>query len=167
MKEFSEDQLKTLRDLPFKTEYLTRILSERCDLQDDFHRYLLSSEYDRAVCFNGIMVEHNGDPSGVEFRADDRESWAFVLPDASEQGSHRIQYFDEHGFWSHSRHATVFDATSAMVTERFRLKDAGALDRMCELPSWRRGTEVAGLIQALNYKKITMQEFVSLRAALQ
>jgi len=163
---FTQAQLTRLESLEFKRPCLVRLLAERCDLADEFHRHLLSIEFDPAVSYDLVMRAHGGDPSGVEYRRDDRESWAFVLPDASQPGMHRIQYFDQHGFSSHHPCESVAKAADTMVTEGFRVRDDGALDRIGCLASFKRGTEVASLIQLLNRSVITMSEFNERRALL-
>lgn len=163
---FTQAQLTLLQSLEFKRSSLVRLLAERCDLADEFHRYLLSIEFAPAVAYDQVMRAHGGDPSGVEYRREDRESWAFVLPDASQPGMHRIQYFDEHGFSSHHPCDSVATAVDTMVSEGFQVRDDGALDRIGCLASFNLGMETASLIQLLNRNAITMSEFNERRARL-
>ena len=163
---FTSAQLRQLVGLVFKRPCLLRLLAERCDLDDDFDRHLLCIEFPYAIAYDEVMRRHDGDPSGVEYRRSDRNSWAFVLPDASEPGCHRIQYFDEHGFSSHHGCETVERAVDTMVSEGFCVRDDGALDRVGSCATFKRGTEVAGLIQLLNRKVISMAEFNERRALL-
>lgn len=112
-----------------------------------------------AVTFDAIMRKFNGDPSGMEFKAGTRDAWAFILPDASEPGRVRVQYFDRSSFFSHHPYDSVAECLDNMVSEGYTLEDAGALDRLSDTDQWRRGVEVSGLIQKLNAKEITHEEF--------
>lgn len=161
-KRLTEADLQKLRDLPYKTPFLERLLAERCSLDDDFHQHLLQITAPKAMAYNAIMVRFNGDPSGIEFSTKDRQKWAFVLPDASEPGRHRIQYFDERSFFSHHPYDTVTEAVLAMVTEGYEIEDAGALDRVSATETWRKGTAVAAIKMKLDRGLISWKEFTEL-----
>lgn len=161
-KRLCEKDLQQLRDLPYKTPYLTRLLEERASLEDDFHQHLLQIATPRALSYNEIMVRFNGDPSGVEFTQKDRQQWAFVLPDASEPGRHRVQYFDERSFFSHHPYDTVAEAVLAMVEEGYVNEDQGALDRVSVTETWRKGTAVAAIKTQLDRGLISWKEFCEL-----
>jgi hypothetical protein len=163
---FSADELSELEGLVYRRPHLERLLEMRADLSDGFHRYLLRNAAPDAIAYNRIMCRFDGDPSGVEFKSSSRAAWAFVLPDASEIGKQRVQYFDGDGFFSHSPYATVDECVDAMVSEGYVLEDVGALDTMSQSDRWSRGVEVARLMQLLNSKQITFREFCELRGQL-
>lgn len=163
---FSQAELEQLQGLSFKRKGIERLLSDRSDLECEFHRYLLRMAAPNAIAYDRIMRKFDGDPSGVEFKAGSRDAWAFILPDASEPGRMRVQYFDRSSFFSHHPYDTVAECVDNMVSEGYVLEDAGALDRVSDSAEWRRGVEVAGLIQRLNAKQITHQEFNDMVRAL-
>lgn len=163
---FSEAELEQLHALTFKRPSIARLLDKgtsararAVSLECEFDRYLLRLAAPKAHLYDAIMRKFNGDPSGVEFKADNREAWAFILPDASEPGRMRVQYFDRNSFFSHHPYDTVAECVDALVAEGYTTEDAGALDRLSDTDQWRRGVEVAGLIQMLNAKEIDHEEF--------
>lgn len=107
-----------------------------------------------------IMLRHNGCPIGIEHRHKSREAWAFVLPDASVPGKYRVQYFDEHGFFSHDTHDTIEDVVEEMVRSGYSLEEMGALNRLSKTETWRKGTENAGWLMQLNAGRITHSEYL-------
>lgn len=157
---FTQAQLDTLLQLKYKTPYLQHLLETKSDLSDGFTRHVLSLSFDDAVTFDCIMCEYNGDPSGVEFVSSKRDMWAFVLPDMSSPGKHRIQYFDARGFCSHATFDTTHEAVHTMVREGYCVPDPGALDRLSTTDSWHRGTQVAALLMEHNCGRISYTDFI-------
>lgn len=167
MEKITWSELQVLQQLQYKTSHLERLLTqEKVNLEDGFHQHLLSIAAPTAIAFDRVMREHQGNPTGIEFKLETRDYWAFVLPDASEPGMHRIQYFDESGFVSHFACESLFDAVQTMVREGHVIEDKGALDRLSVTDSWRRGTEVAGLLMKLNRGLIDWNQFIDARAAI-
>ena len=163
---FTAEELAELEHLAYRRPHLDRLLEMRADLQDGFHRYLLRNAAPSAIAYDRIMSRFGGDPSGVEFKSTSRDAWAFVLPDASEPGKHRVQYFDQDSFFSHQPYSSVADCVDAMVSEGYVTADVGALDKLSETERWHRGVEVTRLMQLLNSKQITFAEFCDRRAKL-
>lgn len=163
---FSAEDLALMKGLRFKRPYVERLLAKATDLSNGFHRHLLSISMPAAVRFDEIMVKYDGSPMGVEFRSKHRDAWAFVLPDASEQGKFRIQYFDRNGFASHHSDESVEACVNQMVADGYTVEDAGALDGLVDTAEWKRGVEVAALMQRLNSKQISYREFSELVCAL-
>lgn len=161
-----ERDLKVLRALPYQTPPLRQFFAEGVDLDDPFEQHLLDLAVPPALAYNRIMVAYNGNPSGVEFKHHERDSWAFVLPDAAESGHSRIQYFDRNGFISHRSIDTLEMAVVDMVVERYTVDAPGTLDRLAATTQWRRGMAVAYLIQELGAGLITHQEFIRRQALL-
>lgn len=88
---------------------------------------------EQAYCH--IMARHDGDPSGIEFRHVSFLRWAIVLPDASEPGRTRIQYFTPSGFDRHRSFSTLEEAVEEMVSEGFVVEQPRMLDSLAA--SWR------------------------------
>lgn len=158
----TQADLDLLNSLPYKTPSLVRLLEERCDLNDEFHQHLLELTMPGAVAYNDIMVRFDGNPSGIEFKSRSSNQWAFVLPDASEPGKQRIQYFDDRSFFSHHPYSTIAEAVMAMVSEGYREEDSGALDRVSATETWRKGTAVAALKMKLDRGLIDWKAFLEL-----
>lgn len=163
---YSEEDLAALHQLAFKTPFLERLLSDPYDPEDEFHRHLLDITIPKALAFNRIMTVHNGNPAGTEFRNTSRDAYAFVLPDASEVGRFRVQYFDANGFSSHSCMDRLDQAVLEMVTDGFLIEATGVLDRLSQTETWKRGMQVAALIQLLGSRQIDHAEFLRRQALL-
>ena len=155
---FTPKHLQVLQQLQYKPTSLVRLLSERVDLGDDFHRHLLRIALPPAMRFDRMMRATGGNPIGREYKHRHREAWAFVLRDAGEAGAWRIQYFDRNAFSGHFVWQTMLDAAEALVSEGFTKPDDGVLDRLSGTAQWERGMYAAALIQLYNRKLITMDE---------
>lgn len=91
------------------------------------------------IAYARIMGQYQGDPSGIELRHHtDNERWAFVLPDASQDGM-RIQMFDKYGFIGHLHYSTLNDAIEEMLKQGYRIPDVGALDKVSKTATWAEG----------------------------
>ncbi|MEC4720414.1 hypothetical protein RY831_14725 [Noviherbaspirillum sp. CPCC 100848] len=133
---------------------------------DPFVRHLYETAESCDNPFSQIMGEYAGNPVGIEFRQSDGERWAFVLPDASEPGRFRVQYFDSRGFSGHFTHNDLVAAVEDMVRSGYRVKDIGALDRLSETRQWAAGIESSDLITRLNSGKIDFAEFATEQQAI-
>jgi hypothetical protein len=112
-----------------------------------FAREVRESTRPQQIAYVRIMGQHDGDPSGVEFRHhNDVERWAFVLADAS-VGGMRIQMFDTFGFSGHQCYGSLIEAVEEMVKQGYHIKDAGALDRISLTPRWAEGMAWMEMIQ--------------------
>lgn len=163
---YSERDLNGLRSLAYKTPYLEMLLGEEHDSEDPFRRHCLDLAIPTAINFDRIMREYGGDPSGVEFKHVERDSWAFVLSDAAEPGRFRLQCFDQNGFYSHHSVDTLKKAVLDLVTERYLRAVPGDLDRLASTDAWRRGMAVTTLIQMLGSGQIDHAEFLRRQQAL-
>lgn len=85
--------------------------------------------------YGEIMRRHAGDPSGIEFRHVSYLRWAIVLPDASEPGKTRIQFFTPSGFDIHRTFATLEEAVEQMVSEGYVVEQPRMLDSLAV--GWR------------------------------
>ena len=106
---------------------------------DEFDKMLRDCARAPQIAFVQIMQRYDGNPSGIEYRFhSDNERWAFVLPDATQEGF-RVQFFDTRGFSGHSHFDDLEAAVDEMVTRGYRIEDVGALDRLSQTPSWAEG----------------------------
>lgn len=92
--------------------------------------------------------------AGAIVRQQSGERWAFLLPDMTEPGRWRMQYFDAHGFSGHGIYDTPEQLAGAAFAEGFRMRDDGALDRVQALASFQRGNYAADLIRLVNLGQI-------------
>lgn len=154
------DTVAALKNLPFKTAAFTRLLDDIEAEPHGFRQHLLNHSAPKALAYNRIMQMHSADPSGIEFKHATRDCWAFVLPDASDVGRWRVQYFDVKGFFSHHTVNTLEQAVADMVNDSYIVEAKGILDRLADTPQWKRGMAVAALIQQLACRIITHEEFL-------
>lgn len=80
--------------------------------------------------YQSIMERHDGDPSGIEFRHATWLRWGIVLPDASEPGKTRVQYFSTTGLGRHDSFSTLEEAVEFLVASNYVVEDPGVLDKM-------------------------------------
>lgn len=92
---------------------------------------------------------------GLELVSDSGKRWAALLPDMTEPGRWRLQYFDERGFSGHGIYDTEDQLLDAAWSAGFQQHDAGALDRLAQLPSFARGNFAADLIRRINLRELT------------
>ncbi len=97
------------------------------------HLFEAADRVEKDYCH--IMARHDGDPRGIEFRHVAFLRWAIVLPDASEPGRTRIQYFTPSGFDRHRSFATLEEAVEEMVSEGYVVEQPRMLDSLAV--SWR------------------------------
>lgn len=156
-------------DKTYHTKHMQHLL-ERYPLgqedPDPFIQHLYETAEVSDIPFSQIMAEHEGNPSGIEYRQADGERWAFVLPDASEPGRFRVQYFDARGFSGHFTHNELVAAVEDMVRSGYRIKDLGALDRLSETNLWAAGIESSDLITKLNMGRIDFNEYATQQQAI-
>jgi hypothetical protein len=95
---------------------------------------------------------------GLELVSESGKRWAFLLPDMTEPGRWRLQYFDERGFSGHAIYDTEAQLLEAAWTEGFRSPAPGALDRIAQTPSFQRGNFAADLIRRINLRELTHEQ---------
>lgn len=96
--------------------------------------------------------------NGLELTTERGKRWAFLLPDMTEQGRWRLQYFDERGFSGHGIYDTEAQLLEAAWSAGFCCPDPGALDRMAGLASFQRGNFAADLIRRINLGEMTHEQ---------
>ena len=99
------------------------------------------------IAYQRIMAQYGGKPVGVECRMKDRESWAFVLPEASSEKPWRIQQFDNDGFIGHLCFDSVPEAVEEMLRMGYQTVDVGALDRIAATDRWALGVRRSAIMQ--------------------
>lgn len=78
-------------------------------------------------------------------------SYIAILPDPSEPGKIRTQYFDEHGFSGHQTFDDMKSLIKEMASEIRSLKPApGILDKLSSTKNWREGMLRADIMQIIN-----------------
>lgn len=95
---------------------------------------------------------------GLELTSDSGKRWAFLLPDMTEAGRWRLQYFDERGFSGHGIYDTEEQLLDAAWSAGFRQVDLGALDRIAQLASFQRGNFASDLIRRINQRELTHEQ---------
>ena len=167
-KEFLAALIEEARRFKYRNGTIERLLDRDTDPADGFTQHLFEVAMPRARAYDRIMRESNGDPSGIEFKSEGtgRARYAVVLPDASQQGKWRISYFDERGFSSHHVEETRDAAVKSMVSDGFTIESRGTLDELAATREWKLGTDYADIIDQLNRKIITHDEFMRLQAKL-
>lgn len=113
---------------------------------DDFKRHVarLQDRTARRIAAIGDITD------GAIVRQDSGERWDFLLPDMTEPGKWRMQYFDVRGFSGHGIYNTIEQLAIAAVAGGFLTRDDDALDRVQELASFQRGNYAADLIRQVN-----------------
>jgi len=126
----------------------------------DFARHLRDVVRPLQVAYQRLMVAYDGHPVGIECRMDARESWAFVLPDASGAKSWRVQQFDLDGLIGHLCFDSLTEAVEDMLRMGYCVTDPGALDRIGSTARWARGLRRAGIMQMHQEGLITYRQMI-------
>lgn len=95
---------------------------------------------------------------GLELGSDSGKRWAFLLPDMTQPGSWRLQYFDERGFSGHAIYDSEVQLLEAAWAEGFRSPAPGALDLIAKTPAFQRGNFAADLIRRINLRELTHEQ---------
>lgn len=129
---------------------------------DPFASILMEEARKKQAALDIFMGVYGGVLEAGECKSAWRDGWAFVLPEMSspDLGSHRVQYFDKHGFVRHSVVKTAIEGVEMMIDEGYTEPDPGALNRESETTTWRMGTAVAAHLQRHNAGQISWLEFL-------
>lgn len=140
------------------------VTSKGCDAMmrdESFESYLARARAEMATKRAAI-----GDLSGGGILKHlNTERWVFVLPDMTDAGKWRIQYFDARGFSGHGTYNSVDDCASMALASGFVERDDTALDRVQRLASFWRGNYAADLIQRINCGELSHSQGDALMAA--
>ena len=121
--------------------------------RDGFMTMLDKLRQDRQSAIDSV-----GDISdGVVLRHRKSERWAFLLPDATESGRWRAQYFDTDGFFGHSTRDTEMEIIEEAVGQGFVVRDQSALERLQDTKRFQRGNFVSNLLFQMSTGKITQE----------
>lgn len=126
----------------------------------DFARHVREGARATQIAYQKLMSQYGGEPLAVECRMKDRQSWAFVLPDASGDKPWRIQQFDLNGFIGHLCFDTIPEAVEEMLRMGYLTVDVGALDRIAATDQWALGIRRAGVMQRHQEGLISYAEMV-------
>ncbi|APA90629.1 hypothetical protein BJG93_32750 (plasmid) [Paraburkholderia sprentiae WSM5005] len=132
----------------------------------EFARHLRDNARPLQIAYQRLMALYDGQPVCIECRMEDRESWAFVLPDASGAKSWRIQQFDPDGFVGHLCFDSLDGAVEDMLQMGYRVIDPGALDRIGSTARWALGVRRAAIMQKHQQGLVTYRQMVEELSAL-
>jgi hypothetical protein len=121
------------------------------------------------IAYQKLMSFSNGNPVGIECTSRNRDSWAFILPEVSQSSEYqfRIQSFDQDGFLGHFCYASLEAAINALLSDGYRIIDAGALDRLASTQRWSQGVKRQEIRTIFNSGLISMTEMAKRFADLQ
>lgn len=117
--------------------------------------------YQRIVERKELYYQLSQEPIGVQLKSPLSERYIAILPDASEVGQYRIQYFDPKGFSGHSTYPDPQRALREAIFEGFTVRAPGALEALSDTVSWRLGTEAQSLRDLFNSGKITFEGMIT------
>ncbi len=160
-------EIEEISNFKYQTSYVRQLLThDNLIPENKFMMYVLAQTLPKARVFNTIMSQYGGDCSGIEFKQEKAEKFAFVLPDASRLGNWRVSFFDASGFSYHSVFSTAALAAEEMVLMGFTENAQGSLDRLAETKKWALGTAIGDLMMQHNAGKISYVEFCRMATAL-
>ena len=131
----------------YRTRAWERVRVAHLRVGADFARVLREGARCMQVAYQRIMAQYGGKPIGVECRMKHRDSWAFILPEASGGKPWRIQQFDRDGFIGHLCFDSIPEAIEEMLRMGYKIVDVGALDRVAATDRWARGVRRSGIMQ--------------------
>lgn len=95
----------------------------------------------KELIFSSLVRQNNNKILGIELKHIRNQIWACILPDASNQGMYRVQYYDKHSFVSHITFNTPEEALTTAITEGYRSYEPGSMDRLSITDEWKQGLE--------------------------
>ncbi|MDN0082362.1 hypothetical protein QU487_06295 [Crenobacter sp. SG2305] len=130
-----------------------------CELSRIWHEEVSK----RAEQYQALMESCNGNPEGIELKHHERDTWAAITPEMSnpEIGTHRCQYFDQSGFFSHYVWKSAEKTLEELLREGYCLPAPGQLDRLSVTTEWQIGSAKTDLIRQLNSRQITFEQYQS------
>jgi len=143
----SNTQATTSTPPRYRTRAWEHVRSAENRVSCAFARIMRESARAAQIAYQRLMAQYGGEPIGVECRREDRESWAFVLADASGDKPWRIQQFDPNGFIGHLCFDTIPEAVEEMLRMGYQTEDVGALDRVAATDRWALGIRRAAVMQ--------------------
>lgn len=131
----------------FRTRAWERVRVAHLRVEPNFARILREGARCMQIAYQRIMAQYGGKPVGVECRMKGRDSWAFVLPEASGEKPWRIQQFDRDSFIGHLCFDSVEEAVEEMLRMGYQTVDVGALDRVAATDRWALGVRRSAIMQ--------------------
>lgn len=108
-----------------------------------------------------LLSAHKNDLAGVEMMSPDGVRFAIFLPDASQQGQVRVQFFDRKGFSGHCTRKNYSLCLDEALSCGIRIETEGNLVAFADTQEFMAGNERASRISELNSGLITRDEFAS------
>lgn len=144
----------------YRTRAWDRVRVSHLRVDPNFARLLRDGARCMQIAYQRLMAQYGGKPIGIECRKKDRDSWAFVLPEASGDKPWRIQQFDQDGFIGHLCFDSIPEAIEEMLRMGYQVVDAGALDRIASTDRWALGVRRAGIMQRHQEGEISYSQMV-------
>ena len=144
----------------YRTRAWERVRVSHLRLDANFARLLREGARGIQIAYQRIMAGYGGCPIGIECRLKDRDSWAFVLPEASGDKPLRVQQFDQDGFIGHLCFDSIPEAVEEMLRMGYQFVDVGALDRIAATDRWALGVRRAGIMQRHQEGQISYSQMV-------
>ncbi len=131
---------------------------------DSLERVLLESAAETAsqrnIAWHAILSACDGNLIGMELRQVTREQFALILPDPTEPGRFRAQFYDCRGFYGHITRDTPCDVLHEIVGDGFQRLARGALNALSQTATWQRGSLITNLIAAVNQGRISFSDML-------
>jgi hypothetical protein len=150
----------------YRSASWVRVCAASTRVPADFGRHLRDVARPLQIAYQRLMSSYDGHPAGIECRMEDRESWAFALPDASGSKAWRVQQFDQDGFIGHLCFDSLDESVEEMLRMGYRVVDPGALDRIGSTTRWARGVRRAAIMQKHQEGLITYRQMIDEMSAL-
>lgn len=144
------------------TELLNEVAPFYLDSDDRVMRLLaeVAERRKRRSCVKTRLLDaHNNDLQGVEFMSSDGSRFALFLPDASQQGQVRVQFFDRQGFSGHCTRKNYSECVDEAFGCGIMVETQGNLDAFSKMPEFIAGNERASRMAQLNAGQLTWKEF--------
>lgn len=126
----------------------------------------LIARNDRKAAKEACKARHSANPVGVQLKSPLSERYTVILPDASEPGLFRLQYFDASGFSGHSTYNTAEQALHEAIVEGLTEDAPGALERLSVTGTWRLGVEAQGYRDLFNAGRMSFEDMLEAINAL-
>lgn len=123
-----------------------------------FYRHVLKHALPAHKALETVVMLFREHGDGLQLRHKTDQKWAFLLPDATDEGMYRYQLYDKQGFFSHRTFKDRETALVEVAKDSFLIEDNGSLDRLAATPTWARGMEMNAVIQASNARIISWEE---------
>lgn len=144
----------------YVSSHWARIRARDAALDPGFAKHLREISRPTQIAYQILMSRYDGNPMGIECKSDSREGWAVVLPNLTDEGPVKVQYFDADGFSGHYCQSSMTKAVEQMISEGYRTIDEGILDRLVATERWSLGTKRQALRDQMNRGFITWNQMI-------